>query len=51
MPSVHHVPGDFEAFICGDCGYFETYLKDPSALIRQLQGFRWLNTEQDGPYR
>lgn len=50
-PSVRKVAGDFEVLLCGDCGYFETYLKDPAMLSRQIEGFRWLNTEQEAPYR
>ena len=46
--------GSFEAFLCADCGYFETYIKQPSAVdFDRLQGFHWLNGElaEQGPYR
>lgn len=36
--------GLLEAYVCTDCGYLETYLKDPSATpFDKLKGFRWVN--------
>ncbi len=34
--------GDFEAFICTECGYFEEYAKEPTAIAwEKIEGFRW----------
>jgi hypothetical protein len=46
--------GSLEAYLCADCGYFETYLKDPFSIpFDRLQGFHWLNdlTGTGQPYR
>ena len=46
--------GELEAYLCGDCGYFESYVKDPDSVdYDSLVGFRWLNEPppKDGPYR
>ncbi len=46
--------GTFEAYVCADCGYYETYVKDPSSLpFEDLEGFQWLNPEHatGGAYR
>lgn len=46
--------GDLAAFVCGDCGYFETYLTNPKTDLEKLSdidGFRWLNADQNRPYR
>lgn len=35
--------GQLEAYLCGECGYFETYVKDPQGLnFDNLVGFRWI---------
>lgn len=35
--------GELEAYLCGECGYYETYVKDPASLaFDNLVGFRWL---------
>jgi predicted nucleic-acid-binding Zn-ribbon protein len=34
--------GDLEAYVCTECGYFESYVKQPAAVPwTQLAGFRW----------
>ena len=46
--------GQLEAYLCADCGYFETYVRDPASVpYEKLQGFSWLNPEsvEAGPYR
>jgi len=46
--------GGLEAYLCADCGYFETYVKDPASVpFDKLQGFSWCNPESvdAGPYR
>ncbi len=46
--------GRLEAWICTACGYYETYVKDPSQVpFNDLYGFRWANppSEPKGPYR
>jgi predicted nucleic-acid-binding Zn-ribbon protein len=36
--------GGFEAYVCGECGYYETYVKSPESIpFEDLDGFRWLN--------
>jgi hypothetical protein len=38
--------GEFEAFVCGDCGAFETYVKNPNDVPwDQIHGFRWIGQE------
>lgn len=35
--------GELEAYFCGSCGFYETYLKDPSSLDPEgLIGFEWI---------
>jgi predicted nucleic-acid-binding Zn-ribbon protein len=35
--------GQLEAYLCGDCGFYETYVKDPASLSYDLLvGFQWL---------
>ena len=46
--------GQLEAYVCADCGYFETYVKDPKMLnFAEIERFRWVNpaVESEGPYR
>ena len=46
--------GLLEAYLCADCGYYETYVKSPEDVpYEKLQGFHWLNPEppEEGPYR
>ena len=50
-PGVRHSRADVEAFVCGECGYFETFLKDPAAGLEGTEGFRWLGSDGDSPYR
>jgi predicted nucleic-acid-binding Zn-ribbon protein len=42
--------GGFEAYVCLSCGFYELYVKEPSAVpFEQLKGFRRLNA--GNPYR
>ena len=35
--------GQLEAYLCGECGFYETYVKDPTnQAYDSLVGFRWL---------
>lgn len=35
--------GQLEAFVCGDCGFHETYVKAPQSVpFESIHGFRWL---------
>ena len=46
--------GELEAYICAECGFYETYVKDPGALdFDNIVGFHWLNPPplEEGPYR
>ena len=46
--------GVLEAFVCTDCGYVETYVKDPSTVsFEQIRGFTWVNepNAQRGTFR
>ena len=38
--------GDLEAYVCTECGYFESFVKQPEAVPwPELAGFRWINQE------
>ena len=46
--------GELEAYVCTECGYYESYVRSPeSTPWEQLSGFRMVNpdVEPDGPYR
>ncbi|MGE0401844.1 MAG: hypothetical protein AB7T06_34395 [Kofleriaceae bacterium] len=46
--------GQLEAYVCTECGYHETYVRDPRSVPwHDLQGFTWVNSEppEDGPFR
>ena len=46
--------GQFEAYVCADCGYFEHYVKSPESVeFEKLKGFHWVNPDKSeaGPYR
>jgi predicted nucleic-acid-binding Zn-ribbon protein len=46
--------GELEAYVCTECGYYESYVKDPASTPwDQLSGFRLINPDgpPDGPYR
>ena len=46
--------GRLEAYVCTDCGYFESYVSDAEhQQWDTVDGFRWLNAEAPaaGPYR
>lgn len=48
------VVGGLEAFLCTECGFFETYIKSPEDVpFDELVGFSWLNPEapESGPFR
>jgi predicted nucleic-acid-binding Zn-ribbon protein len=52
--AVGTVVGALEAYLCAECGYYETYVKDPATVpFDQLAGFHWLNETADPgkPYR
>ena len=37
--------GTLEAYFCGSCGYYETYIKDPSSIqYESIIGFKWINS-------
>ena len=37
--------GKLEAYICGSCGFYETYIKDPSKVpFESIIDFKWINT-------
>ena len=51
---VHEARGKLEAYLCAECGYYETYVKDVASLpFDKLQGFHWVNEKADTrqPYR
>ncbi|MEO8706464.1 MAG: hypothetical protein ABI867_40940 [Kofleriaceae bacterium] len=51
---VHPLVGTLEAYICSECGYHETYVKDPRTVEwDKLQDFRWVNPDvsDGGPFR
>lgn len=36
--------GPLEAVVCTECGYLETYVKEPTAVrFDKLRGFTWVN--------
>ncbi len=46
--------GILEGYVCADCGYFESYLKNPHRVMwSEMVGLEWLNPEPEpeGPYR
>jgi hypothetical protein len=46
--------GALEAYVCADCGFYETYVKEPDMVpFDHLEGFSWVNpeTEKQGPFR
>jgi predicted nucleic-acid-binding Zn-ribbon protein len=52
--SVFVPVGRLEAWICTECGYYETYIKEPSSIsFEELHGFRWgsQSPKNKGPYR
>jgi predicted nucleic-acid-binding Zn-ribbon protein len=50
-PPFYRPGTGLEVFACAECGYFETYVKDPGSVLEQITGLRWLNAEADRPYR
>jgi hypothetical protein len=49
-----HGVGVLEAYVCTECGYYESYVVDPQKVPwGQLGGFRMVNPEPEpgGPYR
>ncbi len=46
--------GTLEAYMCADCGYYESYVKDVGLVeLENLDGFRWVNPAKPkaDPYR
>jgi DNA-directed RNA polymerase subunit RPC12/RpoP len=46
--------GKLEAYVCTECGYYQTYVKEPEAIpFDEVEGFHWVNHEpaKQGPYR
>jgi hypothetical protein len=46
--------GTLEAYLCADCGFYETYVRDPGSVpFDSIEGFHWLNdpTSTGQPYR
>ena len=52
---TEYVPvGQLEAWVCTECGFYETYVKDPSTVpFDELDGFRWVHPRpvEGGPFR
>lgn len=41
---VKTAAGETEAYICADCGYYETYIKNPDTISwDDMDKFHWLN--------
>ncbi len=41
-----HYMGELEAYICAECGFFETYVRNPESLpFEKFKGFRWVDQE------
>ena len=39
--------GELEAYICGSCGFYETYIKEPSGIqYESIMGFKWITSSQ-----
>jgi len=46
--------GMLEAFVCTECGYYETYVKQPQEVrFGAIAGFSWVNPRAaaQGPFR
>jgi hypothetical protein len=46
--------GSLEAYLCAECGYYETYVKDPGSVpYDEMKGFHWVNDPPppEGAYR
>jgi hypothetical protein len=48
--------GILEAYVCADCGCYESYVKAPDRVMwDEMKGLRWLNPPASrggpGPYR
>ena len=46
--------GELEAYVCTECGYYESYVRHPSDVPwNKLSGFTFLHpdTDSEGPYR
>jgi predicted Zn-ribbon and HTH transcriptional regulator len=46
--------GQLEAYVCTECGFHETYVREPKTVPwHDLQGFTWVNPDPiaDGPFR
>lgn len=55
MWNLHRgLAGTLEAYLCADCGYYESFVKDIERVqLDKLEGFRWVNPEtpEPTPYR
>ena len=39
--------GKLEAYFCSSCGFYETYIADPSSInYESIIGFRWISPSQ-----
>lgn len=50
---VRPLIGALEAYVCGDCGFFESYVIEPKSVDwDNIQGFAWVGRDDaTGPYR
>jgi hypothetical protein len=40
--------GPLEAYVCTECGYYETYVKSPEQVpFQRMRGFTWLCDERE----
>ncbi|MBA3459744.1 MAG: hypothetical protein H0T46_07270 [Deltaproteobacteria bacterium] len=54
LGDVSRLLGKLEAYVCADCGLYESYVQDPQAVQwRDIVGFSWVNEalESDGTQR
>ena len=51
----HEGVGALAAFVCTECGYFESYVRNPARVPwNDMKGFHWVNAKPEakkGPYR
>ena len=44
--TVRTATGETEAYVCADCGYFETYVKSPETIAwDDMEAFSWVDPE------
>jgi len=54
LGAVLRLVGPLEAYVCTECGYHETFVREPKTVAwDDVQGFTWVNPEPiaDGPFR